>query len=90
MIRVVIENILLFMLPTLVYVLFMLVRRRQNANTSVQQIFDDAPIVWLLGAGAVVMVAGLAYFGSTTGGKPGEQYQPPVYKDGKVVPGKRK
>lgn len=90
MIRVVIENILLFMLPTLVYVLFMLVRRRQNANTSVQQIFDDAPIVWLLAAGAVVMVAGLAYFGSTTGGKPGEQYQPPVYKDGKVVPGKRK
>ncbi|MEM9355934.1 MAG: DUF6111 family protein [Pseudomonadota bacterium] len=90
MIRVVIENILLFMLPTLVYVLFMLVRRRQNANTSVQQIFDDAPIVWLLAAGAVVMVAGLAYFGSTTGGKPGEQYQPPVYRDGKVVPGKRK
>ena len=90
MIRVVIENILLFLLPTLVYVLFMLVRRRQNPNASVQQIFDDAPIVWLLGAGAVVMVAGLAYFGSTTGGKPGEQYQPPVYKDGKVVPGQRK
>ncbi len=90
MIRVVIENILLFLLPTLIYVLFMLVRRRHTPGSTVQQIFDDAPIVWLLAAGAVAMVAGLAYFGSVTGGKPGEQYQPPVYRDGKIIPGQRK
>ena len=42
MIRVVIENILLFLLPTLIYVAYMLVRRRHQPNAA-QQIIDDAP-----------------------------------------------
>ena len=89
MIRVVIENILLFLLPTLIYVAFMLVRRRDQPNAA-QQIIDDAPVIWLLVTGAVVMIAGLAYFGTHTGGKPGEAYQPPVYRDGKIIPGQKK
>ena len=90
MIRVVIENILLFLLPTALYVAYMLVRHRHQPQGSARQIIDDAPIVWLLVSGAIVMIAGLAYFGSYTGGKPGEQYQPPVYRDGKIIPGQRK
>ncbi|MGI9423672.1 MAG: DUF6111 family protein [Hyphomicrobiaceae bacterium] len=90
MIRVVIENILLFLLPTLIYVGFMLVRKRDQPSVGAKQIFDDAPIIWLLVSGAIMMIAGLAYFGSYTGGKPGEQYQPPSYRDGKIVPGQRK
>ena len=90
MIRVVIENILLFLMPTLVYIGFMLLRNRNQPNVGAKQIIDDAPIIWLLVSGAVMMIAGLAYFGSYTGGKPGEQYQPPVYRDGKIVPGQRK
>ena len=90
MIRVVIENILLFLLPTLIYVAFMLIRRRDQPHGTARQIIDDAPVIWLLVSGAVVMIAGLAYFGSHTGGKPGEAYQPPIYRDGKIIPGQRK
>ena len=90
MIRVVIENILLFLLPTAIYIAYMLVRKRNQPPGTARQIIDDAPVIWLLVSGAVVMIAGLAYFGSFTGGKPGEQYQPPVYRDGKIIPGQRK
>ena len=58
MIRVVIENILLFLLPTALYVAFMLLRNRHQRPGSARQIIDDAPIVWLLVAGAIVMIAG--------------------------------
>ena len=90
MIRVVIENILLFLLPTAIYIAYMLVRSRNQPPGTARQIIDDAPVIWLLVSGAIVMIAGLAYFGSFTGGKPGEQYQPPVYRDGKIIPGQRK
>ena len=89
MIRIVIENILLFLLPTVLYVAFVMVRRRGQPNQSPQQILDEAPVVWLVVAGAVLMLAGLAYFASYTGGKPGQGYQPPVYQDGKIVPGRK-
>ncbi|MGI9521455.1 MAG: DUF6111 family protein [Hyphomicrobiaceae bacterium] len=87
MIRVILENIILFLLPTLIYIAFAFARRNRQSTASASQIFDDAPVIWLLVAGAVCMVAGLAYFGSTSGGRPGEQYQPPVYRDGKIIPG---
>jgi len=87
MIRIVIENILLFLLPTALYVAFIMLRRRGKSPQSPKQILDDAPLIWLFAVGAVMMIAGLGYFASSTGGKPGQGYKPPVYKDGKIVPG---
>ena len=45
------------------------------------------PLIWLFIAGAVLVIVTLVAFGSTSGGKPGQHYVPPVMKDGKIVPG---
>jgi hypothetical protein len=89
MLRVVIENLILFLLPTIVYVAFVLLRRRGKPDQSPQRVLDDAPIVWLIALGALTMMAGLAFFVKTNGGSPGQGYEPPVFRDGKIVPGRR-
>ncbi|MEQ1612352.1 MAG: DUF6111 family protein [Hyphomicrobiaceae bacterium] len=86
MIRIVIENLLLFLAPTLVYVIYVFVRRRSVGDET--PVLRDAPLAGLFVAGVVLMVATLVAFGTSTGGKPGAAYQPPVYKDGKIEPGR--
>ena len=56
MIRVVVENILLFLLPTAMYVGYMLLTRR---TTPAGTIVNDAPLLWLFVTGAL-LVAGSA------------------------------
>jgi hypothetical protein len=95
MIRTVIENILLFLLPTFVYVAWVLfqrsraVAREENGDNqqAVTHILDDAPLLWLFAGGALLVIVTLAAFGSSSGGKPGQHYQPSVLKDGKIQPG---
>jgi hypothetical protein len=93
MIRVVIENILLFLLPTIAYVGWVLITRPETVQRTPDgrirptKLLDDAPLLWLAGAGAILLVVVLVAFGSTSGGKPGQQYVPPVYKDGRIEPG---
>ncbi len=86
MIRVVIENIVLFLLPTALYILYVLVMRSQSDEDA--KPIDDAPLMWLFIAGAALVIGTLLIFGSTEGGKPGQTYTPPVYKDGQIEPGK--
>ena len=88
MMRIVIENLLLFLLPTVLYVAFVMIRRRGQPHGSPAQILDEAPLVWLFVIGFAFMIAALAYFGSFSAGKPGQKYQPPVYRDGKIEPGR--
>ncbi len=90
MIRIILQNIILFLLPTLIYLLVIVIRLRPQSLREIDQLFARGPFVWLFGAGLALMIGGLAYFNTHTGGKPGEAYQPPVYKDGKVIPGQRK
>ncbi len=90
MIRVVLQNIVLLLLPSVAYLAFMILRRREQNLAGVGKILHEAPIAWLIGSGTVLMLAGLAYFGSDAGGRPGETYQPPVYRDGKIIPGRGK
>lgn len=85
MIRIIAENILLFLLPTIVYVAYVYMTREEKPGA--WRVLDDAPLVWLFVAGAVLVVAVLASFGSVTGGRPGEVYTPPSYKDGRIQPG---
>ena len=88
MIRIVIENILLFLAPTLCYLLYVyLTRSDAKAGT---QVLDDAPLIWLFVAGAALVLTTLVLFGSTSGGRPGQTYQPPVLKDGRIEPGRIK
>ena len=95
MIRTVIENILLFLLPTLLYVAWVLFQRSKEETgeeaASVRSVtaglLDDAPLLWLFAGGAFLVIVTLAAFGTSSGGKPGQHYQPPVLKDGKIEPG---
>jgi hypothetical protein len=84
MIRVVIENLLLFLLPTLVYVIYVAVTRDDEHKG----IFDEAPLAWLVLAGSLLVVIVLATYGSDTRGKPGQIYVPPSMKDGHIEPGR--
>jgi Family of unknown function (DUF6111) len=89
MIRIVIENILLFLLPTAIYVAYVLLTRRGEASTGA--VINDAPLVWLFMAGALLVVGTFVYFASTTtGGRPDQVYIPPRMKDGRIEPGQIK
>lgn len=87
MMRIVLENLLLFFLPTLAYIAYRLLVATTTGNKGPG--INDAPFFWLFAAGAVVVVASLAYFASHSGGRPGEAYAPPVMRDGRIVPGHR-
>ena len=86
MIRVVIENILLFLLPTAIYVGYVLLTRRGDHHGGA--VINDAPLVWLFIAGALLVVRTLVFYGSTPGGKPGQIYTPPRMKNGQIEPGR--
>jgi hypothetical protein len=85
MIRIVAENIVLFLLPTIIYVAYVYMTRDDKPGA--MHVLDDAPLIWLFAAGAAVVVATLLTFGSLSGGQPGQTYTPPVLKDGRIVPG---
>ena len=90
MIRVVIENILLFLLPAAAYLAYMLLMRSDNASAGA--VVNDAPLVWLFVAGALLVAATLIYYATVTpGGLPGQTYTPPrMGKDGRIEPGQLK
>ena len=93
MIRVVIENLLLFLTPAFLYFAYVLITGgvEEGADGKVTnpaaEIFDGAPYVWLFFAGTALVLLILVAFGSNSGGKPGQHYAPPAMKDGRIVPG---
>ena len=88
MIRIMIENVLLFLLPTAVY--FTYHYFSQGEDRSAARAMNDAPLFGLFAAGAVVVVTVLMLFTHENGGKPGQHYQPPVFKNGRIEPGEIK
>lgn len=88
MARVVIENLLLFLLPAAMYVGYVMLVRRDAGNP--RQVLDEAPLFTLFAIGAVLVVGTLAWFGSKHDGEPNLGYQPPVLKDGRIEPGRVK
>jgi len=91
MIRIIVENLLLFLLPTLAYAAYEIVKRfGRPDNAPAATLLDEAPLAWLLGAGALLVVVVTLVFGSTSGGRPGQSYEPSVFKDGQIQPGRIK
>jgi len=84
MLRIVLINLLLFMLPFLLYALYAWFMR---GEASAGGVLDDAPIAWLLIAGAVIVLGAIGYFISFEGMPAKGTYHAPTVKDGKVVPG---
>lgn len=91
MIRVVIENIAIFLIPTLVYAAYVVLvtfpRTEDAGERAFARIVGEAPLLWLFTAGAVLVVLSLIAFQSTDGGRPGMKYQAPSMHDGHIQPG---
>ena len=85
MIRIVIENVFVFLLPTLIYIGWVAFVR--NDWPGLFAVLKAAPLVNLFIAGAVMMLLALLVFSSRTGNAPGEAYVPPSFEGGKFNPG---
>ncbi len=85
MIRFLLQYIFPLAFPAALYLIYALYHQKNNDDEP----FDitKGPWLWLLGAGVALMTIALVVFNQMDGEKPGGVYQPPAYKDGKVVPG---
>jgi hypothetical protein len=84
MIRIILVNLLLLILPMAIYFSYVYFRRREQPNG---EILANAPIFWLLAGGAAMMLIALVVLGQWEVGDPGGRYVPPQVKDGKIIPG---
>jgi hypothetical protein len=84
MLRIALIDILMFSLPFLVYGAFMIATR----GASPADVWQDAPVLWLLAAGCGLLLITMATLISFSGGKPGGTYHPPSIENGIIKPGK--
>lgn len=85
MLRVILLNLILFALP---FVVYGAVLRLQGKATTLDDFWTKAPIVGLFVASVVLVLTVMVLFASFTGDDPRGHYTPPVFKDGKIEPGK--
>ncbi|HET6390154.1 DUF6111 family protein [Hyphomicrobium sp.] len=84
MTRIVIENIFFFMLPTLVYVMWIAFKEDEWAG--LPTIVNRAPLFRLFFAGAALMLVTLVAFSSHSNNDPHDVYVPASLEDGKLEP----
>lgn len=85
MLRVVLVNFLMFLLPFLIYAAFMLATGRRKAG---EGFWTDAPVMWLFAMGLGLMLIAVGFLISFGGGEPGGSYVPPHMEDGVIKPGR--
>ena len=78
---------LLFLLPFILYGIWMLIARRRARGHEHEPNWSDAPLVWLTAAGVALMLGALFTTAMLTGVPKGGVYVPPHVQDGQVVPG---
>lgn len=84
MIRIILINLLLLLLPLIVYFTYVALRRQTQPDA---EMVANAPIFWLLAAGAGLMLIAIVVLGQWETGSTSGRYVPPQYKDGVLVPG---
>ena len=84
MIRIVAINLILLLLPMIVYFTYVALRRQDEPNG---EILANAPIFWLLALGAAFMLIAIVVLGQWETGTTTGKYVPPQVKDGVVIPG---
>jgi hypothetical protein len=84
MIRIVIENIFFFMLPTLIYIAWIAFSEDEWAG--LPAVVREAPLLRLFLAGAALMLTTLVTFSTHTHNGPHDVYIPPSVEDGKLEP----
>jgi hypothetical protein len=83
MLRIALIDILMFSLPFLIYGAYMFLAKGMEP----QDIWQTAPLAWLLTAGFALLLITMAALISFSGGKPGGTYHPPSFEDGVIRPG---
>ena len=83
MLRIALIDILLFSLPFLIYAAYMIAAR----GVAPADLWQGAPVFWLLAAGCGLLLIVMAALIQFSGGKPGGTYHPPVIEDGVIKPG---
>ncbi len=88
MIRIVVQNLLLFLLPTLLYAGYVsLARRRAQAAGVAKPSWEEGPWFWLLLSGGALVVVSLLVLTALGEYNPEGVYRPATVEDGKIVPG---
>ncbi|MCT4654274.1 MAG: DUF6111 family protein [Cohaesibacter sp.] len=82
MIRVIITQLILFLLPFLIYWAYLFFTRKLNKRAWI-----DAPRYWLVVAGLVTSLVGLGIMSVINNNPTGGTYVPAHYEDGVLIPG---
>ncbi len=80
MFRVVLTQLLLFLLPFLCYFLWLRLQSRPDG-------WGKGPVAWLSIAGIILVIASMAVFANLKQRPEGTEYRPSVMQDGVFVPG---
>jgi hypothetical protein len=83
MLRIALIDIFLFSLPFLIYAAYMVAMR----GTAPADLWQGAPIFWLLAAGCGLLLVTMATLIQFSGGQPGGTYHPPSIENGVLKPG---
>lgn len=83
MLRIALIDILLFSLPFLLYAAY----RVSVKGAAPADLWQGAPIFWLLAAGCGLLLVTMATLIQFSGGQPGGAYHPPTLENGIIKPG---
>jgi cytochrome c oxidase assembly factor CtaG len=84
MIRTGLTEIILFLLPFVLYVVFLIATR---ASVIHPDSWPLSRLAWLVGAALLLVIGSFVYFANYTGAPVGSTYVPAHMEDGKFVPG---
>ena len=84
--RIFLQAVLPFLLPTAVFVLWVVFSQRPDHGASVVERIARGPWFWIVVVGFVLFAAGLGWM-AQEGDAPGGTYVPPHMEDGRIVPG---
>jgi hypothetical protein len=82
MVRVIITQLLLFLLPFLAYAAYLFLTKKLH-----RKVWIDAPRYWLVIAGFVCSLIGFGVLAMINNNPTGGTYIPAHYKDGVLIPG---
>ena len=85
MIRIVVENIFFFMLPSVFYIAW--VAFKEDEWSGLSEVIRKAPLLRLFAAGAALMLLTLVVLSSRSYNDPRDVYVPPAMDGGKIDPG---
>lgn len=89
MTRIVIQHLLLFLLPTVMYAVYIgWARRRALAAGKAPPGWQEGPWFWLIVSGGGLVIASLVALALFSGAGPEAVYEPAILEGGKIVPGR--